>query len=122
MKRKEFDGEKLNTEIDGIPHGELRMDALADAIYQADQAKDPYWQMFFRYLYAYEATFNDDPAKAIPASEEFEPIFEAYPNVLPHDGGAECYLMITQMGIDPIVFLPIFLWKNGRKRWISSIF
>lgn len=106
MKRKGFNGQQLDAEITNIPHGEFRMDALADAIYQADQAKDPYWQMLFRYMYACEATFYDDPTKAIPVSEEFGPIFEVYPNILPDDGGVECYLMITQMGIDPIVFLP----------------
>lgn len=104
--RKHFDGEELNTKIRKLPEGAPKMAALLDAIHQADEAKDHYWRLFFRYQYACEATFHDDPSKAIPIAAEFAPIFEEHPDALPEDGGGETYVMITQMGIDPIVNLP----------------
>lgn len=105
-KNSKFDGQALDDAIQRLPAGAVRMSALQEAIPQADAAKDAYWQLTFRYEYACEATFRDDPPKAMPAAAEFASIFEADPDALPEDGGSECYLMIAQMGIDPIVNLP----------------
>lgn len=99
-----FDGETLEEQIKciGSPY---KINAIADAIRQADTAGDPYWQLMFRYMYASEATFHDDPPKAMPVAVEFARIFEEHPEVL-GSAGKEAYLMIMQMAIDPIVSLP----------------
>lgn len=99
-----FDGEALNEEIRSIANP-YKINVIADAIRQADAAEDPYWQLYFRYMYASEVTFHDDPPKAMPVAVEFAQIFEEHPDVL-GEAGKEAYLMIMQMAIDPIVSLP----------------
>lgn len=99
-----FNGEALQTQIDRIK-GPHKIKAIANAIEQADAAEDHYWRLLFRYMYASEATFHDDPPKAMPVAAEFANIFEEHPDVL-GEPGKEAYLMIMQMAIDPIVSLP----------------
>lgn len=106
MSSKEFDGKALASYLSMVPGGAPRMDALKNAIGLADEAGDAYYGLFWRYDYACEATFRDDATKAMPVAAEFAQMFEEYPNALPKDGGAEAYLMITQMGIDPVAYLP----------------
>lgn len=104
-KNEKFDGQALDDTILELPGGAPILAALQKAISQADAAKDVYWRLVFRYEYACETTFGDDPPKAMPVAAEFSPIFEAHPEALGEDG-SEMYLMVTQMGIDPIVSLP----------------
>lgn len=109
MEREAFNGEQLDMEIKQLSQGKAQMDALLDAIRQADVAEDPYWRMMFRCNYCYEATFRDDPPKAIPMAAEFCTLFEEDATAFlerSQDGAVEMHLMIMQMGIDPIVFLP----------------
>ncbi len=106
---KRFNGDALSASIQKLPQGGPQMSALTDAIRQADEAGDHYWRMLLRYDYACQATFHDDPPKAMPMAAEFAPIFEEHGDVLYErsaEGAPEMYLMITQMGIDPIVNLP----------------
>lgn len=118
IKSDQFDGRELAQEISLIPNGKPKMDALFSAIQQADNAQDHYWRLLFRYEYCSEATFYDDPPKAIPTSAEFCSIFEEYGNVeLDSDPttAAEFHLMGIQFGIDPIVSLPqipLEQWQN----------
>jgi len=112
MKGKPFDGRQLNAAIQRLPGGAPRIAALTDAIRRADEAQDHRWRMLFRYDYACEVTFRDDPPKAMPVAAEFQAIFEEHPDVLGPDG-KEMYLMIMQMGIDPIVGLP----QIPREQW-----
>lgn len=102
--KKEFDGAALQESLRSLK-GAAKMTALLSVIQQADEAEDHYWRMLFRYDYACEATFRDDPPKAMPVAIEFGTIFEEHPDVLGPDG-REMYLMITQMAIDPVVSLP----------------
>ena len=102
---KGFNGRALQNLIERLPGGAPRMAALLDAIRQADEAQEHFWRLFFRYDYACEATFRDDPPKCMPVAAEFQAIFEEHPDALGHNG-AEMYLMIMQMGIDPIAHLP----------------
>lgn len=116
MKKSSFNGQTLDQMVQRLPGGQARMDALQRGIQQADEAEDHYWRLMFRYEYACEATFRDDPPKAIPVAAEFGAIFEEHSDVLfarSQDGAAEMYLMITQMGIDPIVCLP----QISRQQW-----
>lgn len=65
--------------------------------------------MMFRYSCCCEATFRDDPPKAIPVAAEFCALFDECAEALlarSPEGAAEMHLMVMQMGIDPIVFLP----------------
>lgn len=109
MMAKRFDGSSLQAAAQRLPQGGPRMAALLDAIRQADEAGDHYWRMLLRYDYACQAIFHDDPPKAMPAAAEFNSIFQLHGEVLyaaSRDGAPEMHLMITQMGIDPIVNLP----------------
>ena len=102
---KGFNGRGLQNLIQRLPGGAPRMAAIADAIRQADAAQDHFWRLFFRYDYACEATFRDDPPKCMPVAAEFQAIYEEHPDAL-GPNGPEMYLMIMQMGIDPIAHLP----------------
>ncbi len=100
----QFDGAGIETQILKIARP-YRLKAIGDAIKQADAAEDLHWRLMFRYMYASEATFHDDPPKAMPAAAEFAQIFEQHPDALGPDG-KEAYVMIMQLAIDPIVSLP----------------
>lgn len=122
-KQNEFNGEALNQIIKQLKKGQEMMEALIPAIAQADKVQDAYWQMIFRYEYALEATMRDDPTKAIPMAAEFGKIYEANPDVL-GEYGHEMYLMITQMGLDPIVFLPQISktqWERMMEHFLSLV-
>ncbi len=106
---KRFNGDALYAAAQKQSEGGPRMAVLQDAIQQADEAGEHYWRMLLRYDYACQATFHDDPPKAMPAAAEFASIFQEHSDVLYErsaDGAPEMYLMITQMGLDPIVNLP----------------
>mgnify|MGYP000756139527 FL=1 len=128
MGKTKFRGEELEAAIKRLPQGKPQMDAYWNAIRQADEAGDPYWRMMFRCRYCYEATFRDDPPKAIPVAAEFCALFEenseAFIERSP-DGASEMHLMIMQMGIDPIVFLPQIPMKQWETmmaefyRWVK---
>lgn len=120
---KPFDGERLDHAVRRLPGGALRMEALANAIRRADEAGDHWWRMMFRYEYASEATFRDDSSKAMPAAEQFRAIFEEHPGVLGPDG-REMYLMIMQMGIEPILGLPeisLEQWKEKMEQFLGLV-
>lgn len=102
--KKSFDGKRIEQELQFLS-GTAKMEALLAAIKQADEAEDHFYRMLLRYEYACEATFHDDPPKAMPIAVEFRTIFEEHPDVLGPNGG-EMYLMIMQMAIDPVVSLP----------------
>lgn len=128
MGKTKFRGEELETSIKRLPRGKPQMDAYLNAIRQADEAGDPYWRLMFRCDYCYEATFRDDPPKAIPVAAGFCALFEenseAFIERSP-DGASEMHLMIMQMGIDPIVFLPQIPMKQWETmmaefyRWVK---
>lgn len=101
---KNFDGKRIQQELQFLKGAE-KMNALLTAIKQADEAEDHFYRMLLRYDYACEATFHDDPPKAMPVAVEFSTIFEEHPDVLGPDG-REMYLMIMQMAVDPVVSLP----------------
>ena len=79
MQQEVFDGEKLSRIIEKLPKGKPRIDAYEEAIRLADQTQDAYWRLGFRFHYASEVYFQDDPPKCIGAAAEFGPIFEAAP-------------------------------------------
>ncbi len=102
--RRQFDGYDIQCRLERLK-GPGRMEAIENAIRQADEAEDHYYRMLFRYDYACEATFHDDPPKAMPVAVEFSNIYEEHMEVLGRDG-REMYLMIMQMAVDPVVSLP----------------
>lgn len=107
-----FDGAALEEACLELAGGAPRMSAFLDAIHQADQEKDVIWQLLFRYDYAFEATFHDDPPKAMPIAAEFSSIYEQHLECLGEEG-PEMYLMITQMAIEPVIGLP----QISKKQW-----
>ncbi len=101
-----YDPRKISNFVKGLPRGEQRMEILLQGINLADREQDHFYRLFFRYDYALEATFHDDPPKAIPIAMEFSKIFEEHPNVLGADYAGELYVMIMQFAVDPMIFLP----------------
>ena len=104
-----FDGEAMSIILDMLENGQEKAEAIKEYIKEADEAKEAYYQLIWRYDYAYQAYFYGDPVSAMPVASEFTEIYEADPHALdsvPENGGAEAYLMITQMGLDNVVALP----------------
>ena len=109
MSGRYFDGEAMSMIVNLLDNGPDKMEALEGYIKEADESENYYYSLLWRYEYAYQATFYSDPPKAMPVAAEFASIYEAHPSALGSvrdNGGAESYLMITQMGIDPVVSLP----------------
>lgn len=107
--KRQFDGDVLESIIRNLPGGKARMDALLPAIQQADEEQDHFWRLMFRYEYACEATFRDDPPKCMPAAAEFHAIYQEHPEALKRrsfTGAMDMHLMILEMGIEPIIGLP----------------
>ena len=95
MQQEVFDGEKLSRLMEKLPKGKPRIDAYEEAIRLADQTKDTYWRLGFRFHYA------------SGAAAEFGPIFEAAPLKIQKDPVMiDAYLMITQLGVDVMQNLP----------------
>ncbi len=82
MKKELFSGERINKAILALPEGKPRLDALQDAVAQADRAADPYWRLRFRADYICDAVYFDDEAKILPFCGEFFALLEEYPGVL----------------------------------------
>lgn len=109
MAERIFDGEAMSILLSMLPKGAEKITALKDYIREADEAGEVYYQLVWRYEYAYQEYFYGDPVKTMPTASEFTEIYEANPHALDHvpdHGGPECYLMITQMGLDNVVALP----------------
>ncbi|MCI8553782.1 MAG: hypothetical protein HFJ80_02410 [Clostridiales bacterium] len=104
---KPFDGEVLDEVIQKLSDGAPKMTALLDAIRRADEAGELYWRLAFRWDYLCQATFHDDPSKAIPVAAEYSAIYEENPGGSPMTKHSkEAYLMAMEMGIDPAARLP----------------
>ncbi|MCI8530472.1 MAG: hypothetical protein HFH82_15225 [Lachnospiraceae bacterium] len=102
--KKSFDGYGIQKKLDEIK-GPGKLEAIMKAIGQADEAEDHYYRLLFRYDYACEATFHDDPPKAMPVAVEFSKIFEEHLDVL-GPVGKEMYVMMMELAVDPVVSLP----------------
>lgn len=109
MAATTFDGEAMAMILGMLPKGAEKITALKEYIKEADEAGEAYYRLIWRYDYAYQEYFYGDPVKAMPIASEFTEIYEANPHALDDvrdNGGAESYLMITQMGLDNVVALP----------------
>jgi len=82
MAKKKFNGDVVYRVLDRLPNGMPKLTALSEAIRQADEAGDHYWRLLLRYDYACQATFHDDPPKAMPVAAEFAAIFADHADVL----------------------------------------
>ena len=102
-----IDIDQLRRLIDKLPKGKPRIDAYEEAIRIADTLQDTYWQLGFRFHYASEVYFQDDPPKCIGVAAEFGPIFEAASSEIQKNPTMiDAYLMITQLGVDVMKNLP----------------
>lgn len=68
-------------EINELPHGELRLNALSNAIADADAAGENEWRFYFRNEYIKESIFHGDSYKAIICFPELLQIFDEDENV-----------------------------------------
>lgn len=82
MKEDAFSGERISAAVLALPEGKPRLDALQDAIVQADRAADAYWRLRFRADYICDAVYYDDEAKILPCCGEFFALLEEHPGVL----------------------------------------
>lgn len=115
-----FNGTTLESCCDHLPHGPERCAALLDAIHLADAAQNHFWRLKFRYIYICEVTFHDDPPKAIPAAAEFDAILQEHPEAYSAMSAEDIhaiYLMVLQMGLDPMVALP----QIPKAQWEDAI-
>ena len=108
------DFEDAEVELFIMEDGPQKMEALSNYIRRADEQGDTFYSLYFRFRYAAQATFHDDPTKAITAASEFASIFEQHREQMEkRKGMVEAYMGITEMGIEPIVNLP----QISRAQW-----
>lgn len=106
-EKEAVDFGQLRRLIDKLPKGKARIDAYAEAIRLADKLQNTDRQLEFRFGYASEMYFQDDPPKCIGVAAEFGSIFEAAPLEIRKDKAwIDAYLMITQLGVDVMKNLP----------------
>ena len=106
-EKEAVDFGQLRRLIDKLPKGKARIDAYAEAIRLADKLQNTDRQLEFRFSYASEMYFQDDPPKCIGVAAEFGSIFEAAPLEIRKDKTwIDAYLMITQLGVDVMKNLP----------------
>ncbi len=67
--------------IQELEHGTARLDALDEAIRDADSAADHYWRIYFRFEYVKESVFHDDNFKAIIMFPQLLQIFDEHPEL-----------------------------------------
>ncbi|NCE64351.1 hypothetical protein D1159_07055 [Pseudoflavonifractor sp. 524-17] len=77
-----FSGEALDRSIEQMPRGTIKLEALQQAIRQADQAGDLFWRLRFRCDYIFDVGFVDDKTKALPVCGEFFALLDEYPDGL----------------------------------------
>ncbi len=122
-----FDGEAMSIILDMLENGQEKAEAIKEYIKEADEAKETYYQLIWRYDYAYQQYFYGDPVSAMPIAAEFAKIYEENPHALdsvPDNGGAEAYLMVTQMGLDNVVALPqvpIEQWEEMMEKFHALV-
>lgn len=106
-EKEAVDFGQLRRLIDKLPKGKARIDAYEEAIRLADKLQNTDRQLEFRFGYASQMYFQDDPPKCIGVAAEFGSIFEAAPLEIRKDKvWIDAYLMITQMGVDVMKDLP----------------
>lgn len=76
-----FSPEKLIHEIKRLPRGTVRLDALNNAITEADAANAHQWRFYFRYEYLQESIFHEDNFKAIIRFPELLAVFDEHPEL-----------------------------------------
>ncbi len=67
--------------IQELEHGTPRLEALNDAIREADSAGEHYWRIYFRYEYIKESVFHDDNFKAIIMFPQLLQVFDEHPEL-----------------------------------------
>ena len=76
-----FDAIQYLEKIREMEHGSARLDAIADAIREADDASAHNWRIYFRYQFIQESIFHDDCFKAIIRFPELLQIYDEHPEL-----------------------------------------
>lgn len=76
-----FSPEALITQIHDIAHGAPRLEALSNAIQEADAANAHEWRFYFRNEYIHESIFHGDSFKAIICFPELLRIIDEHPEI-----------------------------------------
>lgn len=85
---------RMEEEFEQYDRGEARLNAIRDAMREADQEKDLQWQFWFRYDYLEESIFCGDRYYALIIFPELMQLFDANP-VLQEDGRCSHSLLIA---------------------------
>lgn len=75
-----FDPQKKIHQINNMEHGNARLDALAQAIKEADDENQHYWRLYFRYEYITESMIHGDNFKGMLCFPEYLRIFDEHPS------------------------------------------
>lgn len=73
-----FDEEKYHREYNALPHGEMRMAYLREAIQEADELEDYKWRMQLRMDFLYESDFYSDAMEMYVIMPELLRIYDEY--------------------------------------------
>ena len=76
-----FDANQYLEKIREMEHGSARLDTIADAIREADNASAHNWRIYFRYHFIKESIFHDDCFKAIIRFPELLQIYDEHPEL-----------------------------------------
>ena len=67
--------------IKNMEHGSARLEAIAQAIKEADDENQHYWRLYFRYEYIIESTMHGDNFKGLLCFPEYLRIFDEHPEL-----------------------------------------
>ncbi len=76
-----FQAEEYIQKIRDAEHGVPKLELLADAIRNSDEAAAHYWRIYFRYEYVKESIFHEDNFKAIIMFPELLQVFDEHPEL-----------------------------------------
>ena len=76
-----FDPQKLIQEIHEMEHGTARLEAISDAIAQADSENAHYWRLYFRFEFLTESNIHGDNFRGLLCFPEYLKIFDEHPEL-----------------------------------------
>ncbi len=76
-----FEPQQKIHQINNMEHGAARLEAIAEAVKDADEAGQHYWRLYFRYQYITESTIHGDNFKGMVCFPEYLRIFDEHPEL-----------------------------------------
>ncbi len=76
-----FTPQQIIHQINNMEHGAARLETIAQAVKDADDAAQHYWRLYFRYQYIKESTIHGDNFKGMICFPEYLRIFDEHPEL-----------------------------------------